>query len=248
MRSDLRDPRAGRLYPWLMLCAILVCLCGLWRPSICRGALEVYGSGMEDPQELAFDSKGNLYVGYSLDARNLTIYQIPPGGGVAVAWPSNGTPFDDTDGLDVDSLDRVWGTTGVWPDVQDGEVVCVTSDGTATAIGSDYLSNSTSLEIDRQGRFGPKGSILVANQSTATSGPDGVAQILSVTADPFDVTNIFQTGDYNIIRSLSFDAQKTLWFVGGQKLYRWTEEAAAPEEFILPGVTGGVRAVVCRER
>jgi hypothetical protein len=244
MESDLRGQGAtlGKSYA-SVLCAILTCFCGLWQPSGCLGALAVYGSGMVDPQEMAFDSKGNLYVGYSLDARDLSIYQIPPGGGTAVAWPSTSTPFDDPDGIDVDLLDQVWGTTGVWPDIQDGEVIRVSGDGTATAIGSDYLRNPTSLEIDRQGRFGAKGSILVANQSADAGGLNAVAELLSVTEDPFDVKNVFATSDYNSIRSLSFGADKTLWFVGGEKLYRWTEQSAAPEEFVVPGVTGAISAV-----
>jgi hypothetical protein len=245
MERDLRGSglNVARLCPCLAFYAMLACFCGLWPPRDCLGALEVYGSGMQDPQELAFDSRGNLYVGHSLNARDVTIYRIPAGGGAAVAWPSTGTPFDDADGLDVDLLDQVWSTTGLWANVQDGEVVRVSSDGTATAIGSNYLRNPTSLEIDRQGRFGPKGSVLVANQSTAAGGPEGVAEILSVVENPFDVKSIFQAGDYNTIRCLSFDADDTLWFIGGQKLYRWSELAAGPEEFVLPGVTDSVSAL-----
>lgn len=220
--------------------AVLISFYCLVVQSDCLAAtLQVYGYGMEDPQELAFDSIGNLYAGHSRNAYGMSIYQIPPGGGEAVAWPSTASPFDDPDGLDVDSLDRVWGTTGVFSNVQNGEVIRVSSDGTAEAIGQDYLGNPTSLEIDRNGRFGPAGSVLVANLSNAVSG----VEILSVNPDPFSVDNIFSTGAYNAIRCLSFDSDNTLWFLGGGKLYRWTEQADQPQEFELSGITGDISAI-----
>jgi hypothetical protein len=194
---------------------------------------------MEDPEELAFDSMGNLYVGHSRNASGMTIYQIPDGGGEAIDWPSSGKPFVDPDGLDVDGMDRIWGTTGAWSNVQDGEVIYVSSNGTIEAIGKNYLRNPTSLELDRNGRFGPVGSVVVANQSQAVGG----IEIISVTPDPLDISSIFSTNDYNVIKCLSFDSDNTLWFVGGEKLFSWTEQDNQPEEFELSGITDGISAV-----
>jgi len=207
---------------------------------------EIYGYGLQDPQELAFDSEGNLYVGRSQNSRRITIYQIPAGGGEAIAWPSSSEPFDDPDGIDVDSTGTIWGTTGIMYNRQNGEVICVFSDGTFNAIGSNYLRNPTSLELDRNGRFGPKGSVIVANQSSLV---DGI-EILVVTPDPLSVTSIFSTDEYDVIRSLTFDSDDTLWFVGGDNLYSWVEGTSEPEEFVISGsqngqaqITGAISAV-----
>ena len=219
---------------------VLIVLCSLFCQSECQATLiEIYGYGMEDPEELAFDSMGNLYVGHSRNASGMTIYQIPDGGGEAIDWPSSGKPFVDPDGLDVDGMDRIWGTTGAWSNVQDGEVIYVSSNGTIEAIGKNYLRNPTSLELDRNGRFGSAGSVVVANQSQAVGG----IEIISVTPDPLDISSIFSTNDYNVIRCLSFDSDNTLWFVGGEKLFSWTEQDNQPEEFELSGITDGISAV-----
>ncbi len=221
---------------------ILILLCSLYSQSDCMAALveiEIYGYGIQDPEELAFDSAGNLYVGRSLNTRRITIYQIPAGGGEALAWPSNKRPFDDPDGIDVDDMDTIWGTTGVRNNRQNGEVVHVFSDGTFETIGGNYLRNPTSLELDRNGRFGPEGSVIVANQSNLVGG----IEILSVTPDPLGVTSIFSTDEYNVIRCLSFDTDNTLWFVGGENLYSWAEGTSRPEEFQLSGFAGAISAV-----
>jgi hypothetical protein len=222
--------------------SILILLCSLYSQSDCMAVpveIEIYGYGLEDPEELAFDLEGNLYVGRSENSRRITIYQIPAGGGEAIAWPSNSEPFDDPDGIDVDNTGTIWGTTGVRNNRQNGEVVCVFSDGTFDAIGGNYLRNPTSLELDRNGRFGPEGSVIVANQSNLV---DGI-EILLVTPDPLSVTSIFNTDEYDVIRSLSFDADNTLWFVGGDNLYSWAEGTSSPEEFEISGITSDISAV-----
>ena len=68
--------------------SILILLCSLHSQSDCIAVpveIEVYGYGIQDPEELAFDSAGNLYVGRSLNSRRITIYQIPAGGGEAIS-------------------------------------------------------------------------------------------------------------------------------------------------------------------
>jgi hypothetical protein len=227
---------------YLILSLVLIFSFSLYSQSDCMAALveiEIYGYGVEDPEELAFDSAGNLYVGRSLNEHGVSIYQIPAGGGEAVAWPGSSGPFDDPDGIDVDDSGVVWGTTGIWDDKQKGEVISVFSDGTFEALGGNYLNNPTSLELDRNGRFGPEGSVLVANKSNSTEG----IELLLVTTEPLSVTNIFDTSGYDVIRSLDFDEDNTLWFVGGDNLYYWANGARRPREFELPGVTGAMSAV-----
>jgi hypothetical protein len=71
----------------------------------------------------------------------------------------------------------------------------------------------------------------------------GGIEILLVTPNPLSVTSIFSTNEYDVIRSLSFDTDNTLWFVGGENLYGWMEGTSNPEEFVISGITGAISAV-----
>jgi len=201
----------------------------------------IYAWGMENPMELAFDSDGYLYAGHSRNASRLSIYQIPPGGGQAVEYGQGA--FSDPDGLDCDGADTVWIASGLWANVQDGEVKEIAANGTVSNVGTNYLTNPMSLEVDRSGRFGPEGSLIVANQRSGLG-----VEIFSVTPTAgggADVTNVPPSlTDLVVAEDLSFDAEDTLWFVGNGQLYRWLDTPGAqPEPVPLPGVNGLLSAV-----
>jgi hypothetical protein len=191
---------------------------------------------MEGPQELAFDSAGYLYVGHGRDSSGLSIYRIPPGGGTAEEY--GGGAFVDPDGLDVDSADTVWVASGLTPEVEDGEVMRVAPNGQVSLAGSDYLANPTALEIDRIGRFGPVGTLLVGDRGNSAN-----ARIVAVS--PTGAHLVVLDGGHVSIRDLCFDEEGTVWFIsarGGDvdgELYKWPV-GGVPTQVVVTGATGDV--------
>jgi len=214
---------------------------GMYNKGTVFAAPFIYGYDTEDPQEMSFDSSGYLYVGHSRNSCGLSIYRIPPGGGSAEEV-GNGA-FCDPDGLDVDSMDTVWVASGLWANVQDGEIIkYIPKTNELIKCGSNYLRNPTSLEIDRIGRFGELGSSLVSQQNSITGG----GQILSVSASGANLV-IYETTEYWNILDMCFDMKGSLWFIEGsgvggekpEKLYEWPQQGT-PNEVTLTGVTGSL--------
>ena len=187
--------------------------------------LQVYVSGLEDPQELAFDKQGYLYVGHSRNAGGLSIYRVPPGGGGFTNYGQDS--FDDPDGLDVDAAGNVYVASGPWANTTEGEVKMIAPGNTVSNIGNNYLNNPTALEIDRNDRFGTGHGYLVGNQLSGVGG-----QVLYISTSGAKSV-LFTSSSHNVIRDLCFDAQETLWFLAGvgedYLLYRWPAGGQAQE-------------------
>jgi hypothetical protein len=193
----------------------------------------VYASGFEDPQEMAFDSTGTLFVGHSRNASGLSIYKVPPGGGSFTEV--GGNAFSDPDGLDVDSSGTVWISSGVWANVQDGEVKSLSPTNVVRNIGNNYLRNPTALQIDRTGRFGSRDALVVGNQRMTDF------QILRVTTTG-SVTTLHETTLFFVVTDLCFDSQETVWFLGEGHLFKWPS-GGNPLELSIAGTTVPLRGL-----
>jgi len=193
--------------------------------------LTVYAWGMEDPQEISFDSRGILYAGHSRNASGLSIYRIMPGGGKAQEY--GGGAFSDPDGLDVDATDNVYVASGLYTNVQDGEAKKINPAGAVSNVGNNYLRNPTSLLLDRFDRFG-EGMLISQNVV-------GKSQIRHIALNGTS-TLIFETTSTLTMLDLCYNSLGTLWFAGGDHLYSW-EQGGDVEEREISGFSGAVHAV-----
>ena len=203
----------------------------------------VYATGLADPAEIAFGPDGSLFCGRSANQRNLSLYRVPPGGGVATEWGD--AVLADPDGIDVDAAGNVYSTNGLWSNQQDGEVILLDVNGNSTPIGSNYLRNCMSVELDRSARFGSPGSILVGVQSSDVGGAAG-SEIIRV--DPYaaggpQIGAVYQTNQSIYLWSMAFDHEGSLWFMHGIGLMKWSAGQPSPQEFALNGVPGEVGPV-----
>lgn len=132
--------------------------------------VEVYASGIPyttsgvysyGPHGLAFDSRGNLYVGMGDGGGSLAwrqIVKIPPGGGT---WGYFGVAIEDPDPVDVDSYDNVWvgGRRGTFKITPDGTTSTMwytgtNTDGVAVNSSGEIFSGDQGGNVHRFSRDG----------------------------------------------------------------------------------------------
>ncbi len=115
--------------------------------------VEVYVDDVNTPQDLSFDSVGNLYVAYD-QGTNIRISKISPGGTLVEPF---GPLVDDPDAVIVDANDHVLVGCGA------GKVYKVFPDGSSYVFATSLLDNVCSITIDYLGAIGEAGTIYVGN-------------------------------------------------------------------------------------
>jgi sugar lactone lactonase YvrE len=113
------------------------------------GALSVYGTGLNGPTDLSFDSQGALFVSNATDN---TVARIPPGGGAAQTFAR--TLVTSPQGMAYDAAGNLF-VTGF------GQLVKLDPSDNATVL-------STSISSGRGVAVGPSGDVYVANGGPGT--------------------------------------------------------------------------------